>query len=210
MGALVAGTTHAPITAILMIFEMTNDYRIIPPLMLACVLAIVVSTFLCRNSIYTEKLARRGIHLFEGRDVNLLRTIHVEEVMDPDAPVVSAGLPFSELIPNLLSNPHTELLVVDADERYIGEVEVPSAMTGKTLAEVGLRRRFNVEVVLIQTGDTDESTIDDRPGKVPAADTKLSPGDRLLVLGSIESIEGLREGAPVVVMIEAFERRSGS
>ena len=122
MGAVVAGSTHAPITAILIIFEMTNDYRIIPPLMLACVIAILLSSFLHRNSIYTEKLARRGIRLFEGRDINLLRAILVEEVMDREAPKVSAATPFSELVPRLLSSSHPELIVVDDDDRYLGAV----------------------------------------------------------------------------------------
>ena len=73
MGALVAATTHASITAILVIFELTNDYRIIPPLMLSCVLGVLLSSLIYRESIYTAKLVRRGVRLAEGRDVNLLR-----------------------------------------------------------------------------------------------------------------------------------------
>ena len=53
MAALVGSSTHAPITAILIIFEMTNDYRIIPPLMLTCVLSVLLSGRLHPHSIYT-------------------------------------------------------------------------------------------------------------------------------------------------------------
>ncbi|NIS38155.1 chloride channel protein, partial [Candidatus Saccharibacteria bacterium] len=68
MAALVAGSTHAPITAILIIFEMTNDYKIILPLMISCVIATLLTTKLQKESIYTLKLIRRGISLFRGQE----------------------------------------------------------------------------------------------------------------------------------------------
>ncbi|MGB6001883.1 MAG: chloride channel protein, partial [Thermoanaerobaculia bacterium] len=70
MGAVVAGTTHAPITAILIIFELTSDYKLIVPLMASCIIASLVSTRFSKESIYTMKLARRGADLFRGRDIN--------------------------------------------------------------------------------------------------------------------------------------------
>jgi CIC family chloride channel protein len=81
MGAVVAGTTHAPITAILILFEMSNDYSIILPLMLACVFSTLVAHRLKRESIYTMKLVRRGINIRGGRDVALLDNIKAGEVM---------------------------------------------------------------------------------------------------------------------------------
>ena len=57
MGAVVAATTHAPITAILIIFELTNDYRIMLPLMTACIIGTLVSSRIFKESIYTIKLA---------------------------------------------------------------------------------------------------------------------------------------------------------
>lgn len=122
MGAMVAATTHAPITAILIIFELTNDYRIIPPLMLSCVLGVLLSGLLYRDSIYTAKLSRRGVRWQRGRDVNVLRNQRVQDVMSTNPPIVSAALPFSELVPQLLSGKHMELLVVDRDRRLLGIV----------------------------------------------------------------------------------------
>jgi len=122
MGALVAATTHAPITAILIIFELTNDYRIIPPLMLSCVIGVLLSTLVYRDSIYTAKLARKGVRLSEGRDINLLRGIAVSEVMHPDAPSVAANVPFSKLVPRLLGAHNMELMVVDDDQRLLGTI----------------------------------------------------------------------------------------
>ncbi len=128
MGAVVAASTHAPITAILIIFELTNDYRIIPPLMLACVVGVLLSGLLHRESIYTEKLAQRGIRLREGRDVNLLRSIPVSRVMNPSPATVDAALPLPELMDRLLRDDNHELLVTESSGKLVGTV---------TLAEVG-------------------------------------------------------------------------
>ncbi len=124
MGGLVAATTHAPITAILIIFELTNNYKVIPPLMLTCVVAMLISTTWCRESIYTAKLVRRGVRLHEGRDVNLLRTLHVSEVMDRDVPAVSHRAPFARFLPGLLSRRDSELIVVDDDHRLVGTISL--------------------------------------------------------------------------------------
>ena len=74
MGAVVAGTTHAPLTAILIIFELTSDYNLIVPLMMSCIIATLVTTRLERDSIYTKKLTRHGVELSHGQDVNVLKS----------------------------------------------------------------------------------------------------------------------------------------
>lgn len=125
MGALVSGVTHAPITAILIIFELTNDYRIIPPLMFACVIAVLLSSQLGRDSIYTKKLTRRGVSLGRDRDINLLRSITVESVMDSAPKCMSAGMPIGDLLQSLISGRRQSALVVDADKRCIGVVGLP-------------------------------------------------------------------------------------
>ena len=81
MGAVVAATTHAPITAILIIFELTNEYRVILPLMTSCIIATLLANRLHPESIYTLKLMRRGVNLRAGQDINLLRGVRVREVM---------------------------------------------------------------------------------------------------------------------------------
>jgi CIC family chloride channel protein len=122
MGALVSGVTHAPITAILIIFELTNDYRIIPPLMFACVIAVLLSSHFSKDSIYTKKLSRRGISLSRDRDINLLRSIKVQSVMNPEPKRISAGMPIGDLLQSLISGQHQSGVVVDGDDRCIGIV----------------------------------------------------------------------------------------
>ena len=98
MAAVFAAGANAPITAILILFEMTGDYRIMLPLMATTVIATVFARFLSSENIYTIKLARRGIHLRRGVDVDIMETVQVEEAMSRDFPTVSASLPLPELL----------------------------------------------------------------------------------------------------------------
>ncbi len=81
MGALVAGSIHAPVTAILLIFEISGKYHIILPLLMACILSTITASSLKRGSIYSLKLLRRGIHIAHGREQTILKNIRVEDVM---------------------------------------------------------------------------------------------------------------------------------
>jgi len=81
MGAVFAGAAQAPITAIIILFEMTGDYKIILPLMFATVVSTLVSGRLSKESIYTEKLKRRGIDIDASQDLNLMRSIRISEAM---------------------------------------------------------------------------------------------------------------------------------
>lgn len=83
MAAVLAGAVHAPITAILLLFEMTNDYRIILPLMAAVIISLVISQRLQPESVYSLALARKGIRLDRGRDVEVMEALTVDEVMAP-------------------------------------------------------------------------------------------------------------------------------
>ena len=83
MATVFAAAVRAPITAVLIIFEMTRDYRIVLPLMLATVLSVVVASLLETESIYTKKLVNEGIDLRAFREFNVMRSISVEEAMTP-------------------------------------------------------------------------------------------------------------------------------
>lgn len=120
MAAVVAGTTHAPMTAFLIIFEMTHDYRIILPLMLACVFGTLVARRLSANSIYTWKLARRGIRLFRGRDINVLARHTVAEVMRTDFETIPMYLTLHEILRRMEQGSQYDFPVVDGDGNLFG------------------------------------------------------------------------------------------
>lgn len=97
MAAVFAAGAHAPITAIIILFEMTGDYRIILPLMLATVIATLLAQRLESESIYTMKLSRRGIRLESGRDIDIMQSVQVSEAMTADITPVPANLSLEEL-----------------------------------------------------------------------------------------------------------------
>ncbi len=93
MASVFAGAARAPFSAILIVFEMTDDYRMIVPLMAGVIVSVLVAERLHRESIYTLKLARRGIHLRQGLDIDLMEAVKVEEVMVREPVTVPADLP---------------------------------------------------------------------------------------------------------------------
>jgi CIC family chloride channel protein len=119
MSAMVAGTIHAPITAMLIIFEMTGDYRIILPLMVSSVLSALVSHKLSRESIYTMKLVRRGINLTAGKDISILGSVFVKEVMSRQWESISNCMPLGKLLPFVESSKESFFPVID----YKGDLE---------------------------------------------------------------------------------------
>ncbi|MCK4872335.1 MAG: chloride channel protein [Phycisphaerales bacterium] len=122
MAAVVAGTTHAPLTAILILFEITRDYRVILPIMFAAVIATVVSQLIDRDSIYTRKLRRRGLRIGTSVDLTLLRRHTAEEVPWSQPHAVRPGDPVRRLL-NLASETYAhDFVVLSDEERYLGMV----------------------------------------------------------------------------------------
>jgi len=120
MGALVAATTHGPLTAILILFEMTGEYKIILPLMLACIIGTITSGQLLRDSIYTLKLARRGIDIKEGKEVNVLKSILVRDVMSRKVDTIAEAMPLEEMADKISKSKYNSFPVLNADHQLVG------------------------------------------------------------------------------------------
>ncbi len=125
MGAVVAATTHAPLSAIIIIFELTQKIDVIPPVMAASVVSSLLAMRLARNSIYTTKLVRRGVDLKREDDPNVLKNLYVREILDPEPVVVRASEPLEEIITRMVDGEHTELFVVDEAGFLLGAIRVP-------------------------------------------------------------------------------------
>lgn len=122
MAAVFSGAARAPITSIIILFEMTRDYNIILPLMLAVVISTIISRSLRSESIYTAKVVRAGIDLRSYEEVDLMRSIKVSEAMTRDFPTVSKKLPVSELVAKLTRTGHHGFPVVDEEGRLFGVI----------------------------------------------------------------------------------------
>lgn len=124
MAAVLAAAERAPITAILLVFELSGDYQLILPLMLSTVLASLGAQLLAGESIYTSELGLEGIRLQRGRDVDVLGSVAVGEVMttrfDPIAPETTL-----EALSRILRlSHHHGLPVIDSHNRLIGVVTI--------------------------------------------------------------------------------------
>lgn len=120
MGAVVAAATHAPITAIIIIFELTNDYKIILPLMLSCIIASLMTVGIHKESIYTMKLKRRGILFSEGREVNILRSLRVKDFVSQDYQVFQNSEHVGRIIDLAIGSKYHSFQIVDAENNYVG------------------------------------------------------------------------------------------
>ena len=120
MGALVAGATGAPITGILLVFEMTNDYAIVLPLMLTTVMAYIVARWLEKDTLYSGWLRRRGENLEHGTDRDVLTGLRVADAYDPTAPAIDEGVPVNVLLDQASRGDYLDLPVVDEERRLVG------------------------------------------------------------------------------------------
>tara|TARA_B100002051_G_scaffold57411_1_gene53071 strand:- start:298 stop:2124 length:1827 start_codon:yes stop_codon:yes gene_type:complete len=120
MAAFVASTTRATLTAIVLLFEMTASYEIILPLMLSCVVADAVCYVFSENSIYTSKLARRGINIDLGAGQDLMRMIRVKEAMSNEVMTIKPDKPLEIALQMIEDTGHMSLPVVDDDGKLYG------------------------------------------------------------------------------------------
>lgn len=113
MAAVVSGTTHGPLSAILILFEMTGDYKIILPLMITCIISTHASRRLLSDSIYTLKLARRGINLKAGKEINVLKSIPVKNVMNRDVESIMESMSLGDMAEKILKSKNNSFPVVN-------------------------------------------------------------------------------------------------
>lgn len=146
MGAFLAATTHAPLMAMLMVFEITLDYAIILPLMMGCVIAYYLSIGIEPASIYSEALKRKGARLFDEQ----LSNLRVIDLMKLEPPVVPITAEFNEIAQSFISHRFNYLYVVDGVRRFLGVVSLHDIkpylnepeMAGVIIAEDILREDF--------------------------------------------------------------------
>lgn len=120
MAAMLGGATHAPLTAVLLLFEMTNDYRIILPLMAAVITSLLIARRGAAGSVYTLGLLRKGVRLDRSREVEVLEGVRVDEVMERDPQTLRAAMPLEEASEQLLTGHHHGLAVLNADGELFG------------------------------------------------------------------------------------------
>ncbi|WP_175875050.1 chloride channel protein [Burkholderia sp. BCC0097] len=132
MGAMVGGGTGAAMTAVAMIFEMTRDYDIVLPMIIAVAVSLATRRLLCRESIYTLKLARRGHVIPNALHANMFLVQNAAQVMETDVLVQDAEVLFRDILGNLDGPPFRHVVVTRS-----GRIE------GVLRINTGLRRAIS-------------------------------------------------------------------
>jgi CIC family chloride channel protein len=129
MGAAFAGAARAPITAVIVLFELTGQYTIILPMLTAIVIAALTSKALSRDTIYTLKLRRRGIDLDAPKAISRLDGTRVDAVLEPLPEPLDEHTTLDDAARSLARSAHGVLPVTGADGRYHG------CVTARAVAE---------------------------------------------------------------------------
>ena len=124
MGGLVAGTTRAPITAIIIVFELTKDYNIILPLMITCIIATMLSSKLSRESIYTLKLLLRNIKIKDSAEMNVMKSLMVNDVYNKNFDCITEDQNFSEIVQKLITRKIPYLYVQELNGDFMGIISI--------------------------------------------------------------------------------------
>ncbi|WP_228373578.1 chloride channel protein [Demequina soli] len=133
MAAVFAGASRAPLTAVIILFELTGEYSIILPLMLAVAVSTVLSGVLTKDSIYTLKLRRRGVDITRRADTRALDGATVRDVMTVAPPALARDLSAADAVGALVAARRHALPVLDAQgafEGVLGSAAAAGALTG--------------------------------------------------------------------------------
>lgn len=124
MAGVLAATTHAPIMATFLTFEMSQSYAMILPLGVAAGVGALMARRFKKDSIYTERLARRGVDLDSAIEESALQAIHVSDVVWPDPPTVPPQMPARAVMEIFLKSRRHLMHVVGPDARYYGLIAI--------------------------------------------------------------------------------------
>jgi chloride channel protein, CIC family len=124
MAAVMAGTSHAPISAILILFEFTGNYDLILPVMLASILSSLLARRLRPASIYTEPLLRKGVDIPWRMEEAVLAGLTAESLVRADPNVLRPGDRYSDVVEKFLSTRRQRLFVVGTDGKLLGAISL--------------------------------------------------------------------------------------
>ncbi|MFW9802610.1 MAG: chloride channel protein [Candidatus Thorarchaeota archaeon] len=143
MAALFAGSGRAPITCIVMVMEMTSDYSMILPLMIAVSTSFLVASSIEEESIYSLKLSRRGVKLRRGSYIGALREIKAGQVMTKLPTALAPDMTKEEVLKIVDDTQHTKFPVVNGEGRVVGTI-----ITEDLFCEIAIEGTCPVEALM--------------------------------------------------------------
>jgi CIC family chloride channel protein len=188
MGAVLAATTHAPVTAILMLFELSANFTIVLPLMLTCIIATGLAARVLPTSIFTTALARRGVRLRGSSEAEMVHATKIRRILRPYVETMPPTAPVSEVVRRALAGSMPNQFVVDSGNRPIGVIglaHLKSIMGESGFDEAGLMAAdvMRAPVVALKLDDS----LDVAMGHFSRADVEALPvvGDDGAIAGCV-------------------------
>ncbi|MCP4592398.1 MAG: CBS domain-containing protein, partial [bacterium] len=188
MAAVTAGTTHAPLTAIVILYELTRDPKVILPIMFAAIVATAGAQLISKDSIYTLKLRRRGIRFGRLADLTILRRITADEVRATPPQFVHPEDPLQKLLQIADETDSLDFVATREDGSYLGLVVAYDIKTALLQPEavplLVVSELIRPEIPTVAPTDTLDSVLD----KFARCDVDSLP---LTTRGDSQRVEGL-------------------
>ena len=124
MGAMLAATTHAPMTAVFLLIELTRDYYAAVPAMITAVTATIVARRIFRDSVDTYELSRRGLNIHAGSEANILRNLYVRGLVTKDFQQIPESMAVTEFVRYVTNSRHTYFPVVNKNGEITGIISM--------------------------------------------------------------------------------------
>ncbi len=175
MGVIISGTIHAPLTALIMIFEVTGDYKIVLPLMLGTAAAVIVAKALEEESIYTMKISTFSSKTAGGKNIEILKAHKITNLVLTDVPIIYEYTPFEEILNIFMKSHYTTFPVLDKNNRVRGTIslrELRPVLFDRSVAPLLLATDIMSENVFVLTKD---NTLEEALQKMEIDDSELLP-----------------------------------
>lgn len=195
MGAMLAAINSIPIAALLIIVELTGNYHLVLPLMLSIIMSYIIVHYVLRESVYSIELKQRGIQLYDGKELNVLKNLKIEQIMSYEFHKVYATMDLKTLVKVISSGSANIYWVENEQHKIIGFISwsdlkplITDYQNLETLVLVS--DVMNPNVVSVKTDDTLDYVIklfgrfnvDELPVVDPATGTLIGTVNRNRVI----------------------------
>jgi CIC family chloride channel protein len=156
MGGVLSGINCIPLTSILLVFEVTNDYKFILPLMLASIISYLVIIYFQKGNIYTIALMNENIDMSKRGELDILSKINAGMILQKDMDVVDYRMPFKELLRIIINAKYGDVFVVDAGQKLLGIItlkDVRQTLMNDDLVELLIAHDLIVQVPVVKESD---------------------------------------------------------
>jgi len=156
MGGVLSGINCIPLTSILLVFEVTNDYKFILPLMLASILSYLVIIYFKKGNIYAIALMNENIDMSKRGELDILGKINAGMILRKDMDIVDYRMPFRELLRIIINAKYGDVFVVDGERKLLGIItlkDVRQTLLNNDLVDLLIAHDLIVQVPVVSESD---------------------------------------------------------